>query len=90
MLRKFKTSKQNTVLQNVFYGKGWLIMTEKKPKTFYFDIKYFKVFCTKKKLHCVFIQNVTDKGMRVCVDPEGNGVTMNEGAEGGPGPPGGE
>jgi hypothetical protein len=23
--------------------------------------------------------------MGVCVDPEGNGVTMNEGAEGGPG-----
>jgi hypothetical protein len=32
----------------------------------------------------------TDNGQKVCVDPEGNGVTMNEGAEGGPGPPGGE
>jgi hypothetical protein len=25
-----------------------------------------------------------DKGMRVCVDPEGNGVTMNKGRKGGP------
>jgi hypothetical protein len=33
---------------------------------------------------------VSDKRMRVCVDPEGNGVTMNKGAEGGPGLPGGE
>jgi hypothetical protein len=28
--------------------------------------------------------SVTDKGKKECVDPEGNGVTMNEGAEGGP------
>jgi hypothetical protein len=27
---------------------------------------------------------VTDKGMRVYVDPEGNGVTMNKGQKGGP------
>jgi hypothetical protein len=33
---------------------------------------------------------VTGKGKKECVDPEGNGVTMNEGAEGGPGPPSGE
>jgi hypothetical protein len=33
---------------------------------------------------------VTDKEKRECVDPGGNGVTMNKGAEGGPGPPGGE
>ncbi len=33
---------------------------------------------------------VTDKGKKECMDPEGNGVTMNEGAEAGPGPPGGE
>ncbi len=31
---------------------------------------------------------VTDKEMRVCVDPGGNGATMNERGEGGPGPPG--
>jgi hypothetical protein len=35
-------------------------------------------------------RTVTDKGKKMCVDPEGNGVTMNEGAEGGPGPPGPE
>jgi hypothetical protein len=29
-------------------------------------------------------RTVTDKGKKMCVDPEGNGVTMNEGAEGGP------
>jgi hypothetical protein len=28
--------------------------------------------------------------MRECVDPEGNGVTIGRGAEGGPGPPSGE
>jgi hypothetical protein len=28
--------------------------------------------------------------MRECVNPEGNGVTMGRGAEGAPGPPGGE
>jgi hypothetical protein len=37
---------------------------------------------------CVIL--VTDKGQEECVDPEGNGVTINEGAEGGPGPPSGE
>jgi hypothetical protein len=31
--------------------------------------------------------HVTDRGKKECMDPEGNGVTMNEGAEGGPGPP---
>ncbi len=31
---------------------------------------------------------VTDKETRVCVDPGGNGATMNERGEGGPGPPG--
>ncbi len=25
---------------------------------------------------------VTDRGKKECVDPEGNGVTMNKGAEG--------
>jgi hypothetical protein len=34
--------------------------------------------------------SVTDMGKKECVDPEGNGVTMSEGAEGGPGPPSGE
>jgi hypothetical protein len=29
---------------------------------------------------------VTDRGNKECVDPEGNGVTMSEGAERGPGP----
>jgi hypothetical protein len=33
---------------------------------------------------------VTDRGKKECVDPEGNGVTMSEGAERGPGPPCGE
>ncbi len=33
-------------------------------------------------------ETVTDKEMRACVDPEGNGATMNEGGEGGPGLPG--
>jgi hypothetical protein len=33
---------------------------------------------------------VTDIGTRVCVDPGGNGATMNVGGEGGPGPTGGE
>jgi hypothetical protein len=37
-----------------------------------------------------YIINVTDKGKKECVNPEGNGVTMNEGAKGGPGPPSGE
>jgi hypothetical protein len=32
--------------------------------------------------------SVTDKEMRVCMDPEGNGANMNEGGEGGLGPPG--
>jgi hypothetical protein len=36
------------------------------------------------------INIVTDRGKKECVDPEGNGVTMGEGAEGGPGPPSGE
>jgi hypothetical protein len=33
---------------------------------------------------------VADGEMGECVDPEGNGVTMGRGAEGGPGPPSGE
>ncbi len=33
---------------------------------------------------------VMDKGEEECVDPKGKGVTMNEEAEGGPGPPSGE
>jgi hypothetical protein len=33
---------------------------------------------------------VVDRGMRECVDPEGNGVTMGGEAEGGPGLPSGE
>jgi hypothetical protein len=32
--------------------------------------------------------SVTDKEMRVCMDPGGNGVTLNERGEGGSGPPG--
>jgi hypothetical protein len=36
----------------------------------------------------IHIGIVTDKEKRVCVDPEGNGAIMNEGGEGGPGPPG--
>jgi hypothetical protein len=32
-------------------------------------------------------QYCTDRGKKECVDPEGNGVTMGEGAERGPGPP---
>ncbi len=34
--------------------------------------------------------SVADRGVGGCVDPEGNGVTMVRGAEGGPGPPSGE
>jgi hypothetical protein len=37
-----------------------------------------------------YLSIVTDRGMRECVDPEGNGVTMIRGAEGGPGPPSAE
>ncbi len=37
----------------------------------------------------IVILSVTDKETRVCVDPGGNGATMNAGGEGGPGPPGG-
>jgi hypothetical protein len=38
-----------------------------------------------------FLTNsVADGGMGECVDPEGNGVTMERGAEGGAGPPSGE
>jgi hypothetical protein len=40
--------------------------------------------------HNFAILLVTDKEMRVCMDPGGNGVTMSKGVEGGPGPPGGE
>jgi hypothetical protein len=32
--------------------------------------------------------SVTDKRTRVCMDPGGNGATMNAGGERGPGPPG--
>jgi hypothetical protein len=38
----------------------------------------------------IHISSVTDRGNEECVDPEGNGVTMSEGAEGGPGLPSGE
>jgi hypothetical protein len=38
----------------------------------------------------IMILIVTDKGEKECVDPEGNGVTMNERAEEGPIPPSGE
>jgi hypothetical protein len=38
----------------------------------------------------IYTHIVTDRGKKECVDPEGNWVTMSEGAEGGPGPPGGE
>jgi hypothetical protein len=31
-----------------------------------------------------------DKGKEECMDSEGNGVTLNEGAEGGPSSPSGE
>jgi hypothetical protein len=33
-------------------------------------------------LRCERVINVTDKGEKECVDPEGNGVTMNEEAGG--------
>ncbi len=33
--------------------------------------------------------HVMDKGEKECVDPEGNGVTMSEGADGGPAHPAG-
>jgi hypothetical protein len=33
---------------------------------------------------------VADREVDGCVDPEGNGVTMGRGAEGGPGPPSGK
>jgi hypothetical protein len=33
---------------------------------------------------------VTDREVGECLNPEGNGVTMGRGAEGGPGPPSGE
>jgi hypothetical protein len=39
---------------------------------------------------CNEIVTITDRGKRECMDPEGNGVTMSEGAEEGPGLPGGE
>ncbi len=32
--------------------------------------------------------SVTDRGVRVCANPWGNGATMNAGGEEGPGPPG--
>jgi hypothetical protein len=36
------------------------------------------------------VRLVADGGVGEYVDPEGNGVTMGSGAEGGPGPPSGE
>ncbi len=39
---------------------------------------------------CSGIIIVADRGLGGCVDPEGNGVTMRRGAEGGPDPPSGE
>ncbi len=45
----------------------------------------FKIVCSN-----IHISSVTDRGNEECVHPEGNGVTMSEGAEGGPGPPSGE
>ncbi len=50
---------------------------------------YFRNLSSKLLFASLFVP-VTDKGMGVCVDPGGNGVTMNKGAEGGPSPPGGE
>jgi hypothetical protein len=47
-----------------------------------------KLFEAPSLHHCQNFISVTDKKMRVCVDPEGNGANMNEGGEGGPGPPG--
>ncbi len=65
-----------------------------------------KLFCLKKSpvkicllvkgifeknvlLHKIASDYPTDRGKK-CMDPEGNGVTMSEGAEGGPCPPSGE
>jgi hypothetical protein len=39
--------------------------------------------------HPSTVNNVTDMGTQMCLDPGGNGAIMNAGGEGGPGPPGG-
>jgi hypothetical protein len=57
---------------------GWLLLVS-LPSTL------FKIVCSN-----IHISSVTDRGNEECVDPEGNGVTMSEGAEGGPGPLSGE
>jgi hypothetical protein len=43
--------------------------------------------------HCVaasYVITVPDMGAGHCLEPDGNGVSLGEGSEGGPGPPGGE
>ncbi len=52
----------------------------------YRNFVYNYVICTV--IHKKNNRVVTDKGTRVCMDPAGNGVTMNAGGEGGPGLPG--
>jgi hypothetical protein len=42
------------------------------------------------KKHFYLLLFVADRGKEEIVDPEGNGVIMSEGAEGGPGSPSGE
>jgi hypothetical protein len=49
--------------------------------SFYIYFLFFYIFTP----NAAKIGTVTDKGMRMCVDPEGNWVTMNEWAEGEPG-----
>jgi hypothetical protein len=47
------------------------------------------ILLDKVNRKCSFvIVTVMDKEMRVCVDPGGNGATMNGRGEGGPSPPG--
>jgi hypothetical protein len=50
----------------------------------------FLRFCPIITIEFSFTSIVTDRGKKECVDPEVNGVTMREGAEGGPSPPSGE
>jgi hypothetical protein len=49
------------------------------------EVIWVKKIYNKRKREKV---RVMDKGKRVCVDPGGNGATMNAGGEGGPGTPG--
>jgi hypothetical protein len=56
-------------------------------------LKYCLYLCTLKYCLIKFLPTVYTlhtRGIRECVDPEGNGVTMGRGEERGPGPPSGE